>query len=183
MPFFPLSPQRRNVGPVLALLFSGLTLLTGSGLEARADQICFYDGATLQGKLSRVTGEIIEFREGGLLGRKHFLNRLQLNGRQDTIDMADGHQYVGEIVYMDMFKIDIRTEIGLVKLTRLRISNIRVGVPPSRPVAAPAPENSSGPVYPVSDNPDTRISPDGEQPATTPASPQGEDADEDNDFP
>lgn len=115
-------------GLILSVLFSCAT-------PAFADTLHFVNGKIVRGKLDRVTGDIIEFRENSNYGSKMNIHRIQLTNRHDIIETRGDKRYFGEIVYLDRFKLDLRTATGLVKLNRLKITNVVVGTPAEQPVS------------------------------------------------
>lgn len=117
------------------LMLVGLTLgVLWSGV-ASADTLHFLNGKIVRGKLDRVTGDIIEFREKSGYGSKINIHRIELTNRRDVVETRGDKRYFGEIVYFDRFKLDIRTSTGLIKLNRLMITNVVVGTPAERPVS------------------------------------------------
>src|SRR5690349_1479498 len=91
---------------------------------AFADVVHFYNGKLLRGKLKRVTGDIIEFRQGDLFGSTENIPRLKMSSRYDMVETLTGHKYYGEIFYMDKFKIDLKASSGLLQINRFRVKNI-----------------------------------------------------------
>lgn len=111
----------------------GVILLTAFTGNSLADVLHFHSGKILRGKVSRVTGEIIEFTEGDSFGSKQNVKRLTLSNRCDIVETRKGEKYFGEIVYIDKFKIDMQTGTGMVKINRLRVSNVIMGTPMEQP--------------------------------------------------
>ncbi len=130
MPNFPKHPQALSLKLGLALL-----LLTSCIPQSWADVMHFMNGKLVQGKLDRVTGDIIEFREKSNFGSKMNVHRIQLTNRHDVVETSRKKRYFGEIVYLDKFKLDLKTSTGLVKLNRLRIKNVVIGSPGDQPVS------------------------------------------------
>jgi hypothetical protein len=130
MPKFPKPPQALGLKLGLAL-----ALLTVCAPQSWADVMHFMNGKLVQGKLDRVTGDIIEFREKSSLGNKMNVHRIQLTNRHDVVETSRKKRYFGEIVYVDKFKLDLKTASGLVKLNRLKIRNVVIGSPADQPVS------------------------------------------------
>ncbi len=99
-----------------------------------ADMIHYVNGKIVKGKLDRVTGDIIEFRETNRFGSAIQVHRIELTNRHDVV-MTKKCNYFGEIVYLDRFKLDLRTATGLVNLNRLKIKNVVLGSPNDQPVS------------------------------------------------
>ncbi|MGG2352430.1 hypothetical protein ACE4Z7_24855, partial [Salmonella enterica] len=85
-----------------------LTLALLCGLPARgfADLLHYHNGATAQGKVFRITGDIIEFKTRGF-GGKEYIKRLTLNNRNDIIETWGNKKYFGELIYIDKFKVEL----------------------------------------------------------------------------
>ncbi|WP_303675154.1 hypothetical protein [Vampirovibrio chlorellavorus] len=130
MPNLPKTPQA--LGLTLAL---ALALLTTCAPPSQADVMHFMNGKLVQGKLDRVTGDLIEFREDSNFGSKMNIHRIQLTNRHDVVEVNRKKRYFGEIVYLDKFKLDLKTATGMVKLNRLRIRNVVIGSPADQPVS------------------------------------------------
>ncbi len=142
----PNLPKPHQVpGLTLAL---ALVLLTASVPQSWADVMHFMNGKLVQGRLDRVTGDLIEFRENSNFGSKMNIHRIQLTNRHDVVEVSRKKRYFGEIVYLDKFKLDLKTATGLVQLNRLRIRNVVIGSPADQPVSSLdvmplAPQNST----------------------------------------
>jgi hypothetical protein len=107
----------------------GIALLQGINTECLADALHFYSGKMMRGKLSRVTGDLIEFTEGNGFGSKKVIHRLHLSNRHDCVETRNKLSYFGEIIYVDKFKIDMQTTTGMVKINRLTVTNVIMGTP------------------------------------------------------
>lgn len=114
---------------LIALVLMSLTL------PGFADVMHFENGKVVQGKLYRVTGDIIEFRENNGFGNKMQIHRIELTNRRDIVETWGEKRFFGEIVYLDKFKLDLKTQTGMVKLNRLKITNVVVGTPAEQPVS------------------------------------------------
>lgn len=112
-----------------------LGILLSATTPALADTMHFLNGKIVRGKLDRVTGDIIEFRESTNYGNKVSIHRIELTNRHDIVEVRGDKRYFGEIVYFDRFKLDIRTTTGLIKLNRMKITNVVVGTPAEQPVS------------------------------------------------
>lgn len=130
MPNFSKHPQALGLKLGLALV-----LLTACVPQSWADVMHFMNGKLVQGKLDRVTGDLIEFREKSSFGSKMNVHRIQLTNRHDVVETGRKKRYFGEIVYLDKFKLDLKTATGMVKLNRLRIRNVVIGSPADQPVS------------------------------------------------
>ncbi|WP_373532614.1 hypothetical protein [Vampirovibrio sp.] len=100
-----------------------------------ADLMHFENGKVVRGKLDRLTGDIIEFKEAGLFGSKLHIARIQLSNRHDVVETLGNKRYFGEIVYLDRFKLELKTTTGMVNLNRLKLTNIVMGAPAEQPVS------------------------------------------------
>ena len=81
----------------------------------------------LDGKVEFITGDLIKYRDA--YGKTAFVKRLQLTNRQDVIQTWANHKYLGEIIYMDDSRTEIRTPTGSHKLANIWIKNIVMGSP------------------------------------------------------
>ncbi len=106
-----------------------LALLTST---AWADVVHLHNGKVLRGKLSRATGDILEFKTDWL--NRQNIQRLTLTNRRDVIELNSGQKHFGEIIYVDKFQIDMKTATGLVKIPRYKIHNIVLGTPLQQPM-------------------------------------------------
>jgi hypothetical protein len=109
-----------------------LGILAGSPSPAPADVLHFHNGKVLRGKIHRVTGDIIEFRESYF--NKKNIERLTLTNRRDVVEMIDDRKFFGEILYMDALKVEIITSTGITTLNRLLVKNIVAGSPIQQPM-------------------------------------------------
>lgn len=110
----------------------GLTLSGGVSLAVGKDAVYFHNGKVMNGKVKRVTGEIIEFSAG--LDSPQTIRRLTLSNRNDIVETRDGQKYFGEIVYIDAFRIEMATSTGKVRLNRLLTRSIVLGSPLQQPM-------------------------------------------------
>jgi|GEM_PF-2986349 len=110
-----------------------VTLMQGIAAISRADVLHFHSGKVMQGKLSRVTGDLIEFAEGGGFGNLQVVRRLTLSNRRDVVETRRDERYFGEIIYVDKFKVDMQTATGMVKINRLLVKNVVMGTPMEQP--------------------------------------------------
>src|SRR5438045_3759690 len=99
----------RSLVTVSLLGALAITLMQGICNSSRADMLHFYSGKVMQGKLSRVTGDLIEFIEGNGFGDQQVVRRLTLSNRHDVVETRRNEKYFGEIIYVDKFKVDIQT--------------------------------------------------------------------------
>lgn len=136
------------IGFKMAMVGGLLALLPASGF---ADVAHFLSGKSVEGKLYRVTGDFIEFKEGNNYGSKINIHRIQLTNRHDIVEVKSKKCYFGEIVYVDRFKLDLMTATGLVSINRLKISNVVIGSPAQQPVSNT--EAMPGFVAPADDKP------------------------------
>lgn len=120
----------RTTGMKWALCLMAALMIPGI---AFADVLHFYDGKLMRGKLKRVTGDIIEFKQDDIFGSTENLPRLRLSNRHDIIETLTGHKYYGEIFYVDKFKIELKASTGMVHVNRLRVKNIVMGTPMQQP--------------------------------------------------
>lgn len=104
---------------VLATLFGMV-----SGLPAWSDRLHFYDGSVMDGKIYRTTGDLITMK--GKWGQKTDVKRLTLANRQDVVKTAK-EEIVGEIVYMDVFRVEVHTPTGFKKVLRMFVDEISMG--------------------------------------------------------
>lgn len=136
-------------------------------LPAWADILHFSNGQQLNGKVSRMTGELIEFkRKDSALSlfnpMPEMIKRADLKNRRDAVEMRNHQTYVGEILYIDAFSVEIRTSTGNIKLPRLRIREISLGIPdatnidPNASGFQPKQAEASG-MIPISDRPVVRF--------------------------
>lgn len=109
---------------VFTLLASGLF----SSLTAEAkDHLNFYNGRTMDTRITAVIGDLIEYKNGN--GKTGTVNRLQLTNRQDIVKTGANQIYTGEILYMDRHNIDIRTPMGIQQVARRWVKEIVLGLP------------------------------------------------------
>lgn len=125
------SPRSLVVAGFLGAL--AITLTHGASNICRADVLHFHSGKVMQGKLSRVTGDLIEFAEGGGFGNLQVVRRLTLSNRRDVVETRKNERYFGEIIYVDKFKVDMQTPTGMVKINRLLVKNVVMGTPMEQP--------------------------------------------------
>jgi hypothetical protein len=104
-------------------------------MSCLADVLNFHNGKVVHGKLERLTGDIIEFKEAGPFGNRMHVARLKLTNRHDIVAVHGFKRYFGEILYLDRFKLELKTATGLVSLNRLKLSNIILGSPAEQPVS------------------------------------------------
>lgn len=110
-----------------------LVLMHVSSLHvAVADTVFFENGKTLNGILQRATGDLLEFKQPGLFGESSTIQRSQLQSRTDVLQLKKGIDYIGEIIYMDFFNIDIKTDMGITRVRRFDLQNIMIGSDASR---------------------------------------------------
>jgi hypothetical protein len=105
-------------------------------LPAWADVVHFSDGQVVRGKLNRVTGDLIDFKRRGeffLLSNQEIIQRIRLTNRHDIVELRNSQKYFGEIVYVDKFKIELKTATGNLKINRLKVTNIILGSPSNTP--------------------------------------------------
>jgi hypothetical protein len=135
-----------------------LGLLTQSILPGWSDVIHFRDGQTFRGSLGRITGDIIEFKRQDafpLFGNMETIERLRLTDRRDMVETRNQQKYFGEIIYVDKFKLELRTASGNMGITRLNIRNIVLGSPlegPNSTFSSITPSDQKG-MVPVSYQP------------------------------
>jgi hypothetical protein len=103
-------------------------------LPVWADILHFNNGQQLSGKVSRMTGELIEFKRKDSATSifnpmAEMIKRADLKNRHDAVEMRNHQTYIGEILYMDAFSVEIRTNTGNIKLPRLRVREISLGIP------------------------------------------------------
>ena len=139
----------------------GAGLLAGICVPASADVLHFYNGKTLQGKVSRVTGDIIEFKPDWF--NSQFIERITLTNRRDIVETRTGKKYFGEIIYIDKFQVELQTAAGRTKLNRLLVKSIVVG----SPLQAPMNDLVENMPSAAKTNTTVRV-----QPATKPAKPE-----------
>jgi hypothetical protein len=130
-----------------SLIVSVLALLP---VPCLADILHFQNGKIVQGKLERLTGDIIDFKEAGPISGDMRIHRIQLTNRHDIVTVHGLKRYFGEILYLDRFKLELKTATGLISLNRLKLTNIIMGSPAEEPVTstdimhlAPSPKTSS----------------------------------------
>jgi hypothetical protein len=115
-----------------SLIVSVLAILP---VPCLADVMNFQNGKIVQGKLERLTGDIIEFKETRPFGGNMHVNRIQLTNRHDIVAVHGLKRYFGEIIYLDRFKLELKTATGLVNLSRLSLTDIIMGSPAEEPVS------------------------------------------------
>lgn len=135
-------------------------LLISLPLSALADVAHFRNGKSIRGKLNAMTGDIIDFKADHSLGSQSTLKRLELNNRCDVVETRNHRLYFGELVYVDTFKMEMKTATGTVKVNRLMVKNVVLGSPAGQ-VYSP---NQAGSILP-----DPSSAQSGEQPAAKPA--------------
>jgi hypothetical protein len=139
----------------LALLIAGAGVMGAA--TAWGDVLYFQDGESLHGRLSRVTGELIEFQAGGSTvrfweRRLKTVRRLQLGSRWDRVETRTGETQVGEIFYVDAFNVELRTPDGNLRIPRLLVRDIVLGAPDNLP-ESPAGGTQDGMAEPPAGNP------------------------------
>jgi hypothetical protein len=93
---------------------------------AQADTFHMYDGKVIQGNVIDCTGDIIRYRQGRLI--QGTLKRLELRSKWDVVTLKDGQVFEGEIVYIDDFKIELRSSnMGKYSIWRIKVKDIVFG--------------------------------------------------------
>jgi hypothetical protein len=178
--------QRLSLGLALGLFFA---LGSGFWIAGFADVVHFANGNTVQGKLDRLTGDIIEFRRNSrFMGNLDYFKRIQLTDRHDVVETRDRKKYFGEIIYLDNFILEIQTSVGSVRLKRMELTDVVLGspaqtptvpamnqVPPRQLVTAPEPPETEQPT--VRMTPVSNTHPVVTHPSSTPNADAGEDDD------
>jgi hypothetical protein len=113
-------------------------------IPAWADMLYFADGHPTSGKVMRVTGELIELQPTLNNGWKHrswkhlieepvpqVVRRMELINRQDHLEVEGHKPYIGEVVYMDAFGIEMRTQEGTVRIPRFKMRTLVLGTVPT----------------------------------------------------
>jgi sRNA-binding regulator protein Hfq len=109
---------------VLVFLLIQITAVS----SAVADTIFLKNGTTLQGKVKRATGDLLEFKDKGFWSAQSMINRNRIKSRLDTLELRNGETCTGEIFYMSFFSVDLKTASRMLHFNRLLIRNIQVGV-------------------------------------------------------
>jgi sRNA-binding regulator protein Hfq len=109
---------------VLVFLLIQITAVS----SAVADTIFLKNGTTLQGKVKRATGDLLEFKDKGFWSAQSMINRNRIKSRLDTLELRNGETCTGEIFYMSFFSVDLKTASRMLHFNRLVIRNIQVGV-------------------------------------------------------
>lgn len=146
------------------------SLMMGVGMTYAAtgwgDMLYFQDGQSVHGRLSRVTGELIEFQAGGTHGRfweqrTKIVQRLQLSNRQDRVETRTGQTEIGEVFYVDAFNVELRTSAGNLRIPRLLVRDVALGAPKSPPAdkAENDGSNNASETSAKQSNPSVRLSP------------------------
>jgi hypothetical protein len=112
-----------------------LGLVALSFASALADVVHFHNGKTLRGKLTSVTGELIEFKPSFF--RSQTFTRLTLTNNQDVVEMKNFQKYFGRVIYADNWQVAIVTSSGRMNLNRFLVRNIVLGSPGQPPVELP----------------------------------------------
>jgi hypothetical protein len=128
-----MASRLKRFAPLFSLC-TGFSLLFTAMPPAHADVVHFYNGKVLRGKISRLTGDIIEFNASGLSTDNEAFERLTLTNRHDVVDIRGGKRLFGEIIYIDKFKVELSTASGLVKISRRKVKNIVLGTPKQQPM-------------------------------------------------
>lgn len=109
-------------------IFMGLLGGLSGGLTAQAkDTLHFYNGHVLRGDVEHVVGDLIKFQDA--LGKTAYIKRLQLTNRQDVIQTWANQKYLGEVIYMDDSKTEIRTPTGTHTVWNIWVKNMVMGSP------------------------------------------------------
>jgi hypothetical protein len=147
------------------ILGLGLALCGGLCSASFADVVHFANGNTVQGKLDRLTGDIIEFRRSRhFFGNLDYFKRIQLTDRHDVVETRDGQKYFGEIIYLDGFILEIQTAVGSVRLRRMDLAAVVLGSPAQTPNVpmmnqVPTGQSVTAPEPPDSEQPTVRMTP------------------------
>src|ERR1700744_4968817 len=112
---------------IISLLLSSLVPFN----QAQADVIHLATGQTVRGKVGRVTGDIIGFqRDTGhfsFFTPEESIQRLRLTNRHDVVETRNQETVYGEILYVDRFRVELRTSSGTASIPRINIKNIVLG--------------------------------------------------------
>ena len=108
---------------VLAL---GLMAVIPLTVQAR-DILNFYNGHTVQGKLTYIAGDLIYYKTN--VGKSGSAKRLNLTNRQDVVRTHIGQKFIGEVVFLDSLWVEMKTPVGQQKIRRLWVDDIVLGAP------------------------------------------------------
>lgn len=94
--------------------------------QASKDTVNMINGTVIVGKIARITGELINIntKEGF---RK--LSRVQVLNNRDFIEvgLVKPKIIAGKVFYTDLWKVELKTPEGIIKVPRWRIKKIVLG--------------------------------------------------------
>ncbi len=106
----------------------GIVALTPPGW---CDRINLYNGHVIHAKINEIVGDLIVYNAS--VGDSGSVNRLEITNRQDVVRLFNGIKYLGEIIYLDNLKVEIRTPTGRKKVWRLWVKELVLGTPLNQP--------------------------------------------------
>jgi hypothetical protein len=80
----------------------------------------------VQGRLREVVGELIFIKN--YFGRQYKVNRSDLASRHDVVTLKSGEVIEGCILYATLYRWEIQTSKGAIKVWRFRVRDARLGV-------------------------------------------------------